>query len=81
MNRVNEELVDYSCPVLEPKLAFTLIGNDVAMFNALVACPGDPTASTLTGDWSDPLARRLHGDWFARLKRFSLSGEQTFDPS
>lgn len=78
VNWVNGELVDYSCPVVEPKLAFTLIGNDVGMFNGLTASPTDPTASTLTGGWADPLAHRLHEDWFASLRQFSLGPGQEF---
>lgn len=81
VNRIDGELVDSSFPVDQPKLAFTLIGNDVEMFNGLVASPTDPTAPTPIGGWADPLAQWLHEDWFARLKQFSLGPGQRFDPS
>ena len=77
VNWVNSALVDYSCPILEPKLGFTLIGSDAAMANALTGSIGEvgPPGTS----WADPLLLRLHEDWFGKLKQFSLGGEHRFN--
>lgn len=80
VNWVGDELVDYSCPILEPRLGFTLIGNDVDVSNALtksVECleSGGPGSA-----WADPLLFKLHQHWFVRLKRFSQGRGARFNP-
>lgn len=77
---VDEELVDFSYPIIEPKLGFTLTGSDVEMANGLTASTGDHTAKLPTGEWLDPLARQLHEDWFSDLKSFSGSEDARFRP-
>lgn len=80
VNWVGDNLVDYSCPILEPKLGFTMVGNDVDMANGLTACVEDREIGAPGSAWADPLLWKLHEDWFAKLKRFSLGGEARFDP-
>jgi hypothetical protein len=80
VNWVDNSLVDYSCPILEPKLGFTLIGNDVVMANALTACVEHREIGALGSPWADPFLRKLHEYWYAKLKRFSLGLEAQFIP-
>jgi len=80
VNWVNSSLVDYSCPILEPKLGFTLIGNDVAEANGLTGSVEDREIGAPGSSWADPLLLKLHEDWYGKLKRFSLGHEQRFNP-
>jgi len=80
VNWVDEELVDYSCPILEPKLGFTLIGNDVDVANGLTADIEDREIGMPGSAWADPLLLKLHEDWFVKLKRFSLGPDSRFNP-
>ena len=80
VNWVDDNLVDYSYPILEPKLGFTLIGNDVDMANSLTACVEDREVGAPGSAWADPQLLKLHEDWFAKLKRFSLVREARFNP-
>ena len=80
VNWVGDHLVDYSCPIREPKLGFTLIGNDVDRANRLTLSIEDRDINQPGSAWADPLLARLHQDWFAKLKRFSRGREAIFDP-
>ena len=80
VNWVGNNLVDYSCSILEPKLGFTLIGNDADMANDLTACVEGREIGPLGSIRTDPLLRKLHEDWFDKLKRFSLGPEARFNP-
>lgn len=81
VNWVDDILTDYSCPILESKLGFTLIGNDVDEANGLTA------SLDQTGIYGpqrvplDPFLTRLHDDWFAKLQQFSQSNEMQFAPA
>ncbi len=81
VNWVGDGLIDFSCPILEPKLGFTLIGNDVHMANELTRCVHDRELGPPGSPWADPLLWKLHEDWFAKLKRFGRSTEARFDPN
>jgi hypothetical protein len=80
INWVDDRLTDFSNPILERKLGFTLIGNDVDMANALTASVGDPEIYLERNMWVDPLLQGLHSDWFVKLNNFCISGESRFDP-
>lgn len=80
VNWVGNDLADYSCPILEPKLGFTLTGNDVDMANSLTVCIVDRELGGPGSAWADPLLWKLHEDWFIKLKRFSLSAQHRFNP-
>lgn len=80
VNWVGNNLVDYSCPILEPKLGFTLTGNDVDMANSLTACIEGREIGESGSAWADPLLLKLHEDWFAKLRLFSLGCKARFNP-
>ncbi len=80
VNWVDEKLVDYSHPILEAKLGFTMIGNDVEMANALTVSIGDPDIGQNGETWVDPFLSKLHVLWYAKLKRFFASRAVRFDP-
>lgn len=79
VNWVGGSLVDYSHSILEPKLGFTLIGNDVAMFGAVTASTEEWEVGGPGSAWADPWLWRLHCDWFTKLKQFSQSPQAEFD--
>lgn len=80
INWVEGRLVDHSDPIAMPKLAFTLIGSDVGMFNDITASAGSPTSSLQPKMWRDPLLQQLHLAWYEKLKAFYNSGAAIFRP-
>lgn len=79
INWVDDQLIDFSQPIDQPKLGFTLIGNDVAMANAITTSTGHGKGVPSAGDWNDPLLGQLHRLWFSRLKLFSASPDYRFN--
>lgn len=76
VNWVEDRLMDFSSPILERKLAFTLIGNDVEMANGLTASVDDPEGFGR----ADPMLHKLNESWRSKLYQFCLSEESLFDP-
>jgi len=80
VNWVDEHLIDYSYSILERKLGFTLIDNDVEMANSLMSCIEDREVGELGSEWSDVYLWRLHESWYEKLKRFSFGHDVRFSP-
>lgn len=74
VNWVRDELVDFSCPINERKLGFTMIGNDVDMANSLTDDVEGAVLEPPARGWADPLLQELHARWFARLAHYERSG-------
>jgi hypothetical protein len=70
INWVGEQLIDYSCPIPNPKLAFTQIANDVDMMNQITATAGSPVRILQPKMWGDPLLQQLHVKWYPKLRAF-----------
>ncbi len=67
VNWREETLFDYSKPILERKLGFTPMGNDVEMANIITQQVFDPAENAETIEWEDRLLQKLHDDWFEHL--------------
>ena len=80
VNWADHGLTDFSHPISERKLGFTLIGGDVDMANGLTASVDDRETDVEGDGWADPLLHKLHADWFVKLNHFCLSGKSHFDP-